>query len=67
MVRKWLEERAGGLPMCCEEDFVWENSKEKIGGELAEAFRQAKEEWDTVDPVYEQSGWQDSVGLCFEL
>ena len=32
--------------------FVWEDLKEKIGSQLAEACRQAEEEWETVDPVY---------------
>lgn len=52
IVRQWLEVKTGPPPMCCNKDFVFEDFKEKMNGELAEEFRQKKEEFDTVDPVY---------------
>lgn len=45
MVRKWLKDRRGNLPICCSKEFVLEDFEEMIDGKLAEAFRQAKEEW----------------------
>jgi hypothetical protein len=40
------------FPCAAAKESVWEDFKENIGGEMAEDFRQAKEEWETVDPVY---------------
>jgi hypothetical protein len=38
--------------VCCDENIPSDGFTYDVMGELAEAFRQAKEEWETVNPVY---------------